>query len=83
MKPGKINKKDRQAELLREKRARAAQAARSLAHAVKTPPKAIHIASASPRASVGRSVAVSEPLPPHSYPVKRVAIGKPQSAGDR
>jgi hypothetical protein len=69
-----IPKKRQRAEQLRKKRA---QAAPVLATGAKKPVAAVPIASR-PQA---RSVAAHEPLPAHSYPAKRVSLGKPQTAG--
>jgi hypothetical protein len=73
---GRIDKRQRQADLLRKKRARAASALTG----AKTPPKAIPVAARRSRPSVARAEA-PEPLPQHSYPVKRVALGKRQEPG--
>jgi hypothetical protein len=75
-----IPKKRQRAEQLRKKRA---QAASGLVHGAKKPPPAIPIASRPQLPSVGRATAVSEPLPPMSYPIKKAALGKPQTAGGR
>jgi hypothetical protein len=70
MTPGRINKKDRQAEQLRRKRA---QAVPAWPTAAKTPPKAIPVASASKRAPAGLAKA--------HYPTKRSSLGKRQVPG--
>jgi hypothetical protein len=76
-----IPKKRQRAEQLRKKRT---QAASGRLQGAKSPPtKAIHIASASPRPSVGSATAMAEPLSPAHYPIKRSSLGKPQTAGDR
>jgi hypothetical protein len=84
MRPGRISKRDRQAEKLRQKRLQAAPAG---AASAKMPPKAIIPDSARrSRPSMGFEGAVGavpESLPPAHYPVKRVQQGKPQTAGDR
>jgi hypothetical protein len=80
MKKGRICKKQRQAEQLRKKRAGPASV---LAQGAKKPVAAVPIASRPQRLSVGRTTGVSEPLPPMSYPIKKAALGKPQTAGDR
>jgi hypothetical protein len=75
-----IPKKRAKAEQLRKKRA---QAASVPAHGAMKPLKAISVAPRPQRPSVGRATAMSAPLPPAHYPAKRVAIGKPQTAGGR
>jgi hypothetical protein len=72
-----IPKKRAKAEQLRERRA---QAAVGLATGAKKSVAAVPIASKPRKLSASRA----EPLPPMSYPVKRVAIGKrhfPRGAG--
>jgi hypothetical protein len=59
---GRLGKRERQDDQLRQKRAQAAQAWPTAKRS---------------RPSVGRA----EPLPPHSYPIKRVALGKRQVPG--
>ena len=78
MTKGRIDKKQRQTEQLRKKRALAAAV---LAHGAKTPPKAIPVAARRSLPSVGRATAISEPLPPAHYPTKRVSLGKRQVPG--
>jgi hypothetical protein len=71
---GRIDTRQRQADLLRKKRA---QTAMGFAPAAKMPVAAVPIASRSRRPFVGRD----EPMPPMRYPTKRVAIGKRQAPG--
>ncbi len=66
MTKGRIDKKQRQDDQ-RKKRLQAAPARAT--GAKRSPPP------------VGLSRAASEPLPPHSYPVTRAAIGKRQTPG--
>jgi hypothetical protein len=71
-----IPKKRQRDEQLRKKRV---QTAPGLAHGAMKPLKAISVTPRPQRPGLSR--AVSEPLPVHSYPVKRVAIGKRQAPG--
>jgi hypothetical protein len=73
-----IPKKRQRDEQLRKKRA---QAASGLVHGAMKPLKAISVTPRPQRPPVGLSRAVSEPLPVHSYPIERVAIGKRQVPG--
>ena|ERR1700732_3671870 len=59
----------RKQRLSEQRHARRVQGAATWARAAKTPPKAVPVAT-KPR----------EPLPAHSYPAKRVQLGKPQTA---
>ena len=63
---GRIDKRQRQADLLRKKRA---QAASTLTQGAKT------VAAMARQASVSRA----EPLPPMSYPLKKAQLGKRQA----
>jgi hypothetical protein len=75
MTKGRLDKKQRLADQRRER----AQAATGLAHGAKKPMRAVKVPTAAKRPSMGRATAISEPLPAHSYPVKRVAFGKRQA----
>jgi hypothetical protein len=80
MTKGRLDKKQRQDDQRRKR----AQAASVLAQGAKKPVAAVPIASRPQRPPVGRATAaVSEPLPPMSYPIKKAALGKPQTAGGR
>jgi hypothetical protein len=63
-----VPRKLQRSDLLRKKRA---QASAVLALGAKSPARAIPVASASPRPSVG--------LPAHRYPVKKVCLGDRQA----
>jgi hypothetical protein len=65
-----IPKKCQRDEQLREKRAKAVS---GLTIGALKPVSAVPIASRPPR--------LSEPLPAHTYPAKKIAQGKPQIAG--
>jgi hypothetical protein len=73
-----ISKKRAQAEQLRKKRA---QAASALAQGAKNPPRAIPVAAKRSRPSVGFVEAMTEPVSPMRYPLKRVTMGKCQEPG--
>jgi hypothetical protein len=64
-----------------QRRKKRAQTATGFAQAAKTPPKAIPIAQRRSRPTDGRATAAHEPLPAHSYPTKRVSLGKRQAPG--
>ena len=69
--PNGIPKKRAMTERLREKRAKAVS---GLAMGALKPVAAVPIASRPPPR-------LSEPLPPHTYPAKKISQGKPQIAG--